>query len=227
MAVRIAARYRIAPYEIPTLPDPSTMHPSFRVLLAAALAAAPVAPAAAQQTTTSPSGAPARASVTVSSGITADILMDVMQVERKMLALARAIPADKYDWRPGTGVRSVNEVLMHVGSDNYLLPAAMGFAADPSTGIKAEDYKTAQSYEQRKVSRDEAIAQLERSFAHLKQSLMSTPSSRLNEKVSMFGQTFTVQQTWLMTATHLHEHLGQLIAYARSNSVTPPWSQGS
>jgi hypothetical protein len=28
-----------------------------------------------------------------------------------------------------------------------------------------------------------------------------------------------------MTATHLHEHLGQLIAYARSNGVTPPWSQ--
>jgi hypothetical protein len=32
---------------------------------------------------------------------------------------------------------------------------------------------------------------------------------------------------WLITATHLHEHLGQLIAYARSNAVTPPWSQGS
>jgi hypothetical protein len=25
--------------------------------------------------------------------------------------------------------------------------------------------------------------------------------------------------------THLHEHLGQLIAYARSNNVTPPWSK--
>jgi hypothetical protein len=27
------------------------------------------------------------------------------------------------------------------------------------------------------------------------------------------------------TVTHLHEHLGQLIAYARSNKVTPPWSK--
>ena len=197
------------------------------LVLSAALAAAPLATAAAQQTTTTSAPDAKRASVTVTSGITADILVDIMQVQRKMLALARAIPADKYDWRPGTGVRSVNEVLMHVGSDNYLLPAAMGFAADASTGIKAEDYKPAEAYEQRKVSREEAIAQLERSFAHLKRSLMATPSSRLGEKVSMFGQTFTVQQTWLMTATHLHEHLGQLIAYARSNSVTPPWSQGS
>jgi hypothetical protein len=25
--------------------------------------------------------------------------------------------------------------------------------------------------------------------------------------------------------THLHEHLGQLIAYARMNNVVPPWSK--
>jgi hypothetical protein len=29
----------------------------------------------------------------------------------------------------------------------------------------------------------------------------------------------------LATVTHLHEHLGQLIAYARSNNVEPPWSR--
>jgi hypothetical protein len=29
----------------------------------------------------------------------------------------------------------------------------------------------------------------------------------------------------LGTVTHIHEHLGQLIAYARQNKVTPPWSQ--
>ena len=202
------------------------MYRTLRLALSAALAAAPFAPAFAQTTTTSPSPSqPQRATVTVSSGLTADLLVDMMQVERKMIALARAIPADKYDWRPGAGVRSVNEVLMHVGSDNYLLPAAMGFAADPSTGIKGDDYKTAEAYEQRKVPRDSAIAQLERSFAHLNRSIMATPASRLGEKVSMFGQTFTVQQMWLMTATHLHEHLGQLIAYARMNHIVPPWSK--
>jgi hypothetical protein len=34
------------------------------------------------------------------------------------------------------------------------------------------------------------------------------------------------QRLWIATATHLHEHLGQLIAYARSNRITPPWSKG-
>ena len=195
------------------------MRSLLRLSLAATLGAVAALPASAQQTATAAAATPA-------AGLTADLLTDISQVERKMMALARAIPADKYGWRPAQGVRSVGEVLMHVGSDNYLLPASLGYAADPSTGIKAGDFKSAQTYERRQVSRDSTIAQLERSFAHLKQSLTATQPAKLGDKVSLFGQSFTVQQTWVLTTTHLHEHLGQLIAYARSNGVTPPWSQG-
>ena len=78
----------------------------------------------------------------------------------KFVDLAKAIPADKYEWRPGAGVRSVGEVLLHVASDNYLIPAAIGFPADPATGIKGDDYKTAQAFEQRKLSKDQAVAEL-------------------------------------------------------------------
>ena len=198
------------------------MRPPRRLALAAALIATATLPAAAQQPAKSAAAGPAAAP----TGLTADLMADVGQAERKILALARAIPADKFGWRPAPGVRSVGEVLMHVAADNYLMPAAVGHAPDPSTGIKGEDYKTAEAYERRQLSRDSTIAELERSFASLKKGLSGTSSARLGDKVSMFGQTFTVQQTWLMTATHLHEHLGQLIAYARSTGVTPPWSQG-
>lgn len=153
-----------------------------------------------------------------------DLMTDVTQVEKKMLDLAKALPADKYDWRPAEGVRSIGEVLLHVSADNYLLPAMLGIPADASTGIKADDYKTAVAFENRKMSRDAIIAELEKSFAHLKKSLSGTSDTKLGDKVSMFGQTFTVQQTWILTTTHVHEHLGQMIAYARSNGVKPPWS---
>ena len=188
--------------------------------LAAALVAAVALPAAAQQ----PAGAATAAAP--APGLTADLLTDIDQLEKKVLGLARAIPADKYAWRPAQGVRSVGEVLMHVAADNYLLPSSMGHAADPKTGIKGDDYKAAQAFERRQLSRDSTIAELERSFAHVRKSLSGTTAARLGEQVPMFGQKFTVQQAWIMTATHLHEHLGQLIAYARSNGVTPPWSQG-
>lgn len=193
-----------------------------RFTLLAALIAVANACAPAQQTAVS--GSPVAAPSPV---LTTDLLRDISQLETKMLGLARAIPADKWDWRPATGVRSIGEVLLHVAADNYLLPAALGVAADPSTGIKGDDYRTAQAYERRQLGRDATLAELERSFAHLRKSLSETPATRLGETVTLFGQPFTVQQTWILTATHLHEHLGQLIAYGRSNGVVPPWSQAS
>jgi uncharacterized damage-inducible protein DinB len=158
------------------------------------------------------------------STVTADLLEDIGQVEKKMIALARAIPDDKAGWRPAPGTRSVSEVVMHVASDNYLIPAALGFAADAATGIKGDDYNTAVTFEKRSVTRAQAIAELEKSFTHLRKSLRETPDAKLGASVKMFGQPVTMQQGWIMATTHLHEHLGQLIAYARSVGVTPPWS---
>jgi len=155
----------------------------------------------------------------------ADLARDVAQVERKIIGLARAVPADKYAWRPAPGVRSVGDLVMHVAADNYLFPAILGTPADPSTGIKGDDYKTAAAFEKRQIPRDSAIAELERSFAFFRKSLGATPDAKLGESVTMFGQPFTTQRAWLLATEHQHEHLGQFIAYARSNGVTPPWSQ--
>jgi uncharacterized damage-inducible protein DinB len=167
----------------------------------------------------------AQAAAQSSGGIMADLLSDVSETEKKFVDLAKAIPAAKYDWRPGVGVRSVGEVFRHVASDNYLIPAALGFAADPATGIKGEDYKTAMAFEAKKSTKEATIADLEKSFASLKKNMQATPSAKLGDPVKMFGQPFTMQRAWVLGTTHLHEHLGQLIAYARTNNVKPPWSQ--
>ncbi len=158
------------------------------------------------------------------STITADLRADVEDVEKKMLGLARAIPEDKYSWRPGAGVRSIGEVLLHVAADNYLIPAAIGFPVDPATGIKGDDYQTALAFEKRTMNKAAAIAELEKSFAYVKKALSDTPPARLNQTGALFGTNLTTQKVWILTTTHVHEHLGQLIAYARSNGIAPPWS---
>lgn len=158
------------------------------------------------------------------STVAADLRADIEEVEKKMLDLARAIPEDKYSWRPAPGVRSVGEVLMHVAADNYLMPAAIGFPADPATGVKGNDYKTAVAFEKRAMNKAGTIAELEKSFAFVKKSLSDTAGDKLSAPVSMFGMNLTAQKAWIMTTTHVHEHLGQLIAYARSNGIAPPWS---
>lgn len=159
------------------------------------------------------------------SSVTGDLMADIQQVREKLSALAKAMPENTYDWRPGPGVRSVREVFLHVASDNYLMPTAFGVAVDPSTGIKGDDFKTLTTFEHQGLSPEATVAAMEKSFDHLAKAMREVPNSRLPEKIKFFGQEFTGQRIWVMTATHLHEHLGQAIAYARSNKVVPPWSK--
>jgi uncharacterized damage-inducible protein DinB len=41
----------------------------------------------------------------------------------------------------------------------------------------------------------------------------------------LFGKPATYQNVLFFMTSHMHEHLGQSIAYARTNGVVPPWSQ--
>jgi uncharacterized damage-inducible protein DinB len=157
-------------------------------------------------------------------GVMGDLLKDTADVEKKVMALASAMPESAYAWRPGPGVRSTGEVFQHVAADNYFLPALLDMPAPKETGITKE-FKTAVAFEKRPMNKAAVIAELEKSFAFLRNSMNATTDAQLNTAIDMFGQKSTARGLWISTATHLHEHLGQLIAYARSNKVTPPWSK--
>jgi len=163
---------------------------------------------------------------TTSSGgggsVVTDLVADLSTVETKIVDLATAIPENKYNWQPDSA-RSVRQVFLHVAADNYLMPAMLGFTPDPATGITT-DYATAAAFERRNLPKDSVVAELRKSFAFVKQSLQGVTPSAMAAPVTMFGQPFTGQSGWLLAVTHLHEHLGQLIAYARTNGVKPPWS---
>lgn len=185
-------------------------------LAALALTLTPMVGAAQAQPAPATSSSPA---------VTQALLNDIGRLEEKLIGLADAIPEDKYGWRPGDGVRSIGEVAMHVAADNYFLPVFAGVGAPAATGIKAGDYPSVQAYEQRKATKAESIKAMRESFAHLKQSMSGTDQAFLEKKLDVFGMQMNGMDLWVMTATHLHEHLGQMIAYARSNGVVPPWSR--
>lgn len=166
--------------------------------------------------------APLRAQT--SEGLMGDLLEDLGQVQAKIVGLAKAMPATAFDWRPGEGVRSTGETLAHVAADNYFIPAALGIAPPAETAIN-KDYQSTLAFEKRAMTRDQVIAELEKSFGFLKQSMTGFPAARLDATIDAFGQKMTNRGLWIAAITHLHEHLGQLIAYARSNKVTPPWSK--
>jgi DinB superfamily len=166
----------------------------------------------------------ASAAAQARQGVMGELLKDVTDVETKVIGLAKAMPESAWAWRPSAGARTTSEVFLHIAADNYFLPAILGIAAPAETGITKE-YKTAAAFEKKSMGRDAVMAELQKSFAFLKKSLTETPDAKLDAAVDMFGQKSTTRGVWITTTTHLHEHLGQLIAYARSNNIVPPWSK--
>ena len=150
------------------------------------------------------------------TGVRAELLAQLNDAAGKLEQLGEAIPQDKLAWRPGTGVRSVGEVLMHVTGANYYIPTFAGVKA-PADAPQGENV----------TDRAQAIQQMRRSFDHVRTVIRNMSDADLDKPTTMFGQQTTYRGVLLTTVTHAHEHLGQLIAYARSNGVTPPWSRGA
>jgi hypothetical protein len=147
---------------------------------------------------------------------------DLDTLHAKFLALAEAIPADKYSWRPAPGVRSVGEAFMHSASEFYTFaPAAYG--AQRSSVIERSREGFAK-FEANSTKAD-VLKHLKEGFAYSKQALSALPDTSIAGTRKIFGGDHTIVETSFAVVDDLHEHLGQLIAYSRMIGVTPPWSK--
>lgn len=143
-------------------------------------------------------------------------------LHEKMNSLAAALPEEDLGWRPMEGVRSVEEVFIHVAADNWYVPALLGWEAPAETGV-TDDVETFRAYQAQEMSRAEMLDVLDASFVFFREA-MAASGAELDREV-VLGTPTTVGDVWIRAVVHLHEHLGQGIAYARSNEVVPPWSR--
>ena len=86
-----------------------------------------------------------------------EFLRQLDDVEKKLVSLAEAVPADKYGWRPGEGVRSVGEVYMHIVGGNAFV---LGFAG----------FKPAAPPDMKLTDKAKIVAALKESFAFVRKS---------------------------------------------------------
>src|SRR5271169_2676023 len=138
-------------------------------------------------------------------------------VSRQLIALADAIPADKYTWRPAPGVRSVSEVYMHIALANFYLLSV--------TGSKMPDDIKWADMEKTVTNKAEVIAWLKRSLDAVKTAHAAAKPNDLKRAVKVNGVDATVDGMYLRIIVHANEHMGQLVAYARFNGIVPPWSK--
>ena len=132
---------------------------------------------------------------------------------QKLVDLANEI--EDGDWRPAEGIRSVKEVLLHVAQANYGLGSRLGHALPE--GVNPRQLKAA--------DKDAAIKILEDSIDFAKHAVSGVKEAELAEQVQLFGNEMPKMGVVMLVGNHLYEHLGQLIAYARSSGVVPPWSE--
>ena len=173
---------------------------------AATLLVAPALAARAMKTNAAP--------VPPKSGLRAELLSDLDDVEKKVMQLATIIPAGKYSWRPARGVRSVSEVYMHIAGGNYFAAAAIN-----RKSVSGD----AQTLEQI-AEKDRVLEELRKSFDQLHDAIIAASDADLDKNVKMYGTDTTERAAMLTALNHVHEHLGQSIAYARMNGIVPPWS---
>lgn len=147
------------------------------------------------------------------NGFRAEFFANLDEVEEKILDLAESTPSDKFTWRPAPGIRSISEVYMHVAGGNYFLATFLGTPAPNRTS----------DLEKTVTRKADVVAELKRSFEHLRAAASRTED--LEKPVKVFGNPTTHRGVMLTILSHLHEHLGQSIAYGRMNGVVPPWSR--
>jgi len=138
-------------------------------------------------------------------------------MDKKFVSLAESVPAEKFTWRPGEGVRSVSEVFLHVAGANYGLPRLVG--VQPPASFQPKGWETSTT------DRAKIAAALKESFAHLRQAATSLSDADADKPVKLLGAESTTRAALAFMARHMAEHLGQSIAYARIQGVTPPWTE--
>jgi uncharacterized damage-inducible protein DinB len=136
--------------------------------------------------------------------------------QAQVIQLAEAFSEEQYDWRPSDGVSSVGEALLHVAGANYYLASKMGFAPPADVDMMGMAKTT---------GKQNIIATLKKSNAFVLETIMMVESAQLNEEIDFGFAKMNKLGGLLSMMEHNGEHKGQLIAYARSNGVVPPWSE--
>jgi len=146
----------------------------------------------------------------------AQALLDLQGVNKKCVDLAQAIPSDKLTWRPSADSRSFAEVFLHVAGERYGILSMMG--STPPVGFKAKEF------EKSTTDKDRIIEDLNQSWDFANKTISDMSNADFAKLLPKLGPQANEGDVIYILVVDAHEHLGQLIAYARQNGIVPPWT---
>jgi uncharacterized damage-inducible protein DinB len=144
-------------------------------------------------------------------------LLDLQAVNKKCVELAQALPSEKLTWRPSPDTRSFAEVFLHVSGERYGILSLMG--AKPPAGFKPAEF------EKSTTDRDRIVANLNQSWDFASKTIDGMSNADFAKLLPKLGPQANEGDVVYILVADAHEHLGQLVAYARQNGIVPPWTQ--
>ena len=166
------------------------------------------------------------------AGFRGEYLSEFDLAEQQLLALAEAFPAERYGWRTAETARSVSEVLVHLAAGGRTLRVLLGAEAAPDLYGKLEGENVArimamvarnESLEKSITDKTAVLAFLRRSLPAWRKAFAEASDAELDRPEMFFGERSTVRRLYMRGLCHMHEHMGQLIAYARAMGMPAPW----
>jgi len=143
-------------------------------------------------------------------------LFDLEAVQKKFVDLANALPADKLTWRPSPDSRSFAEVFLHVAGERYGILAMMG--AENPAGFNGK------TFEKSTTDRVQIVQELNKSWGFAQTAIQGMSNADFAKLLPQLGPQANAGDVVYILVADAHEHLGQVVAYARENGIVPPWT---
>jgi uncharacterized damage-inducible protein DinB len=146
----------------------------------------------------------------------AQALLDLQEVNKKCVDLAEVLPSDKLTWRPSPDTRSFAEVFLHIAGERYAFLSMMG--ANPPAGFKAGEF------DKSTTEKSHIIEALNQSWDFTSKTINGMSNADFAKLLPKLGPQANEGDVVYLLVADAHEHLGQLVAYARQNGIVPPWT---
>ena len=133
------------------------------------------------------------------------------------LAVAEAMPADGYDFRPKPEEMSFGQLMVHIAAQNSdSCATATGTSVPP--GVPDSSISVPQP-----MDKAAAIKLLNLSFDSCAQAIAATPPEQWSKEVyKIKGKPVLASEALWYTFTHTAHHRGQAEVYLRLKSIKPP-----
>ena len=156
------------------------------------------------------------------------VLADLQDTGQRLIDLARAMPPDKYKWRPsGEASLSVSELYLLAATEYYHLPSTFGaiqaagyeYGGDAVTGQR----QATEPLEKSTTDKSQVVTEIVDAVSYFKGIMPTVTDADLQKRVKVAGRETTPNEALLVLANDMHEYLAQAMDYARQNGVVLPW----